>query len=115
MARTIVERFHGPGSGETAEAAFDKVFRAHETPDDIPEVALPADVVTNGMVWLPKALVLAGLASSNGEGRRAIEQGGVRVDGDPVAPDTVEISVEHLTGRVLQVGRRKYAKIVSIG
>jgi tyrosyl-tRNA synthetase len=115
MARTIVERFHAPGSGEAAEDAFDKVFRAHATPDDIPEVALPADVVTEGMVWLPKALVLAGLASSNGEGRRAIEQGGVRVDGDPVAPDTLEIPVEQLTGRVLQVGRRKYAKIVSIG
>ena len=115
MARTIVERFHGPGSGEAAEAAFDKVFRAHETPDDIPEVALPADVVADGMVWLPKALVLAGLASSNGEGRRAIEQGGVRVDGEPVAPDTLELPVEQLTGRVLQVGRRKYAKIVSTG
>ena len=115
MARTIVERFHGPGSGDTAEAVFDKVFRAHETPDDIPEVALPADVVTDGMVWLPKALVLAGLASSNGEGRRAIEQGGVRVDGDPVASDTLEMPVELVTGRVLQVGRRKFAKIVSIG
>jgi len=115
MARTIVERFHGPGSGDTAEAVFDKVFRAHETPDDIPDVALPADVVTDGMVWLPKALVLAGLASSNGEGRRAIEQGGVRVDGDPVASDTLEMPVELLTGRVLQVGRRKFAKIVSIG
>jgi tyrosyl-tRNA synthetase len=113
MARAIVERFHGPGSGEAAEAAFDKVFRAHETPDDIPEVALPTDVVTDGMVWLPKALVLAGLASSNGEGRRAIEQGGVRVDGEPVAPDTLELPAEQLTGRVLQVGRRKYAKIVS--
>jgi tyrosyl-tRNA synthetase len=67
------------------------------------------------MVWLPKALVLAGLASSNGEGRRAIEQGGVRVDGEPVAPDTLELPVEQLTGRVLQVGRRKYAKIVSTG
>jgi len=115
MARTIVERFHGPGSGDTAEAVFDKVFRAHETPDDIPDVALPADVVTDGMVWLPKALVLAGLASSNGEGRRAIEQGGVRVDGDPVASDTLEMPVELVTGRVLQVGRRKFAKIVSIG
>jgi tyrosyl-tRNA synthetase len=115
MARTIVGRFHGPGSGEAAEAAFDKVFRAHETPDDIPEVALPADVVTDGLVWLPKALALAGLASSNGEGRRAIEQGGVRVDGDPVASDALEMPVEQLLGRVLQVGRRRYAKIVSIG
>jgi tyrosyl-tRNA synthetase len=115
MARTIVERYHGPGSGEAAEMAFDKVFRAHETPDDIPEVGLPADAVTDGTVWLPKALVAAGLATSNGEGRRAIEQGGVRIDGEPVSGDRMEVPVGALMGRVLQVGRRKFAKIVSIG
>ncbi len=115
MARTIVERYHGPGSGEAAESAFDKVFRAHETPEDVPEVALPADVATDGIVWLPKALVAAGLASSNGEARRAIEQGGVRIDGETVATDTIEVPVYRLIGAVLQVGRRRFAKIVSIG
>jgi tyrosyl-tRNA synthetase len=115
MARTIVERFHGPGSGEAAEAAFDKVFRAHETPEEIPEAALPGDVVTEGMVWLPKALVAAGLASSNGEGRRSIEQGAVRIDGEAVRADSMEVPADRLAGHVLQVGRRKFAKIVSIG
>ncbi len=115
MARTIVERYHGPGSGAAAEAAFDKVFKEHETPEDIPGVALPADVVTDGKVWLPKALVAAGLASSNGEGRRSIEQGGVRIDGEPVPAEALEVPVDRLIGRVLQVGRRKFAKIASIG
>jgi tyrosyl-tRNA synthetase len=115
MARTIVERYHGQGSGDAAEAAFDKVFKEHATPDDIREVALPADVVTDGTVWLPKALVAAGLASSNGEGRRSIEQGGVKIDGEPVGPRALEIPVERLIGRVVQVGRRKFAKIVSVG
>jgi tyrosyl-tRNA synthetase len=115
MARTIVDRYHGPGAGEGAEAAFDKVFRAHETPDDIPEVSLPADVATDGMVYLPKALVAAGLAASNSEGRRAIEQGGVRIDGEPVAAERLEVPVDRLVGRVVQVGRRKFAKVVSIG
>jgi tyrosyl-tRNA synthetase len=115
MARTIVERYHGQGSGDAAEAAFDKVFKEHATPDDIREVALPADVVTDGTVWLPKVLVAAGLASSNGEGRRSIEQGGVKIDGEPVGPRALEIPVERLIGRVVQVGRRKFAKIVSVG
>jgi tyrosyl-tRNA synthetase len=115
MARTIVERYHGPGSGDAAEAAFDKVFKEHATPDDIREVALPADVVSDGTVWLPKVLVAAGLASSNGEGRRSIEQGGVKIDGEPVGPRALEIPVERLIGRVVQVGRRKFAKIVSVG
>jgi tyrosyl-tRNA synthetase len=115
MARTIVERYHGQGSGDAAEAAFDKVFKEHATPDDIREVALPADVVSDGTVWLPKVLVAAGLASSNGEGRRSIEQGGVKIDGEPVGPRALEIPVERLIGRVVQVGRRKFAKIVSVG
>ncbi len=115
MARAIVERYHGPGSGQAAEAAFDKVFRAHETPEDPEEVALPADVVRDGKIWLPKALVAAGLVTSNGEGRRAIEQGGVRIDGEPVAPDALEVPVDALLGRVVQVGRRRFARIVSIG
>ena len=115
MARTIVERYHGPGSGEAAEAAFDKVFREHETPDEVAEVVLPADVVTDGVVWLPKALALAGLAASNGEGRRAIEQGGVRIDGEPVASDVLEVPADQLIGRVLQVGRRRFARVASIG
>jgi tyrosyl-tRNA synthetase len=72
-------------------------------------------VVTDGTVWLPKALVAAGLASSNGEGRRSIEQGGVKIDGEPVGPRALEIPVERLIGRVVQVGRRKFAKIVSVG
>ena len=91
------------------------MFKAHETPNDIPEVALPADVATDGKVWLPKALVAAGLASSNGEGRRSIEQGGVRIDGEPVAPEVLEVPVDQVIGRVVQVGRRKFAKIASIG
>ncbi|HJX08202.1 MAG TPA: tyrosine--tRNA ligase [Actinomycetota bacterium] len=115
MARTIVERYHGPGSGDAAEAAFDKVFREHETPEDVPEVTLPAEAAVDGVVWLPKALVLAGLASSNGEARRKIEQGGVRIDGVPADADGLEVSVEELIGHVVQVGRRKFAKIVSIG
>ena len=110
-----MERYHGPGSGQAAEAAFDKVFRAHETPEDLEEVALPADVVRNSRIWLPKALVAAGLVTSNGEGRRALEQGGVRIDGEPVAPDALEVPVGALLGRVVQVGRRRFARIVSIG
>ena len=115
MARTIVELYYGLGSGETAEAAFDRVFKTHDLPSDIPEVTLPAPIVTQGRVWLPKALVAAGLASSNAEARRAIEQGGVRIDGDVVSDPTAELDVSALVGSVIQVGRRRFARIVAIG
>jgi tyrosyl-tRNA synthetase len=114
MARTIVDLYHGAGAGEAAEAAFDRVFREHDLPEDVPEVTLPAEAVTDGRVWLPKALVAVGLAASNGEARRAIEQGGVRIDGEVVSDPALELDPGSLIGSVLQVGRRRFARIVAI-
>ena len=115
LARAIVDLYHGAGAGETAEAAFDRVFKQHDVPQDIPEVSLPGDLVREGAVWLPKVLVAAGLASSNGEARRAIEQGGVRLNGEPASDPDAEIPAGSLIGSILQVGRRRFARIVSIG
>jgi tyrosyl-tRNA synthetase len=114
MARAIVDLYHGAGAGEAAEAAFDRVFKDHDVPQDVPEVTLPADVVADGRVWLPKALVAAGLAASNGEARRAIEQGGVRIDGEVVSDPALELDPGSLVGSILQVGRRRFARIVAI-
>jgi tyrosyl-tRNA synthetase len=115
MARAIVALYHGPGAGERAEAAFDRVFKDHDVPADLPDVALPAECVVDGRVWLPRALVASGLASSNGEARRAIEQGGVRMDGDVVTDPSSELEPAALVGSVLQLGRRRFARIVSVG
>jgi tyrosyl-tRNA synthetase len=78
-------------------------------------VSLPAELARQGKIWLPKALVAAGLASSNAEARRAVEQGGVRLDGEALTDPDVEIAVDALVGAVLQLGRRRFARIVSIG
>lgn len=106
LARMIVERYHGPGSGAAAESAFDQVFKAHEAPDDVPTAALGDD----DPVWLPKALVEAGLVPSNSEGRRLIAQGAVKVDGERLSADTVELST--LDGAVVQVGKRRFVRFV---
>ena len=115
MARTIVERYHGESAGEAAEMAFDQVFKAHEIPDHLHEVALGAEVVSDGRVWLPKAMVAAGLAASNGEARRSIEQGGVRVNGTQVLDPGAEFTPGALAGAVIQVGRRRFVRIASVG
>jgi len=115
LARAIVDLYHGAGAGDAAETTFDVVFKQHDVPEDIPEVALSGDLVRDGTVWLPKVLVAAGLVSSNGEARRAIEQGGVRLDGEPVTDPEAEFAVEAVVGAVLQLGRRRFARIVAIG
>jgi tyrosyl-tRNA synthetase len=112
MARYVVDLYHGEGSGERAEAGFDRVHRNHELPADIPEREIPADLAADGRVWMPRLMHALGLAASNAEARRLIEQGGVRLGGDLVADPAEEFAPEALRGRVLQVGRRRFVRLV---
>ncbi|HSL11489.1 MAG TPA: tyrosine--tRNA ligase [Actinomycetota bacterium] len=111
MARAVVDLYHGEGSGRAAEERFDVVHRAHAIPDDVPEVDIPADAIRNGAVWLPRLLSATGLASSNADARRLIEQGGVRIDGTPVTDPDAELGRDEVVGAVLQVGRRRFVRI----
>jgi tyrosyl-tRNA synthetase len=111
LAREIVARYHGPALADEAEARFDRVHREHEIPDDVPEVPIPAEAVGDDVVWLPRLLAALGMASSNADGRRLIEQGGVRLDGRPISDPDAELDPTDLTGRVIQVGRRRFVRI----
>jgi tyrosyl-tRNA synthetase len=112
MARDVVDLYHGAGSGEAAERRFDAVHREHEIPADVDEVEVPDDAVRDGVVWLPRLLAALGVSSSNAQGRRLIEQGGVRIDGELVADAAAEVPVSELRGRILQVGRRTFLRLV---
>ena len=113
MARAIVELYGGPGTGEKAEARFDAVHKDREVPDDVAEAAIPVSALRGGRVWLPKLMAELGLASSNSEARRLIEQGGVRLDGEQIANPDAELDPAALVGLVLQVGRRKFVRLRS--
>jgi tyrosyl-tRNA synthetase len=104
LARAIVGDCHGAGAAERAAAEFDRVFREGGLPDEIPELHVPPDALRDGRLLLAEALRLAGLCSSNSDGRRQIVAGGVRVDGALVADATATLGA----GRFLvQVGKRK--------
>jgi len=111
LAREVVDLYHGDGAGEAAEARFDQVHRDHELPDDVPEHEIPEDIVRDGTVYLPKLLFALGLADSNSQARRLIEQGGVKLDGETVTDVENELPLAQLRGRVLQVGRRGFARL----
>jgi tyrosyl-tRNA synthetase len=113
LARELVDMYHGAGTGDEAGRRFDLVHRQHELPDDVPERALPATAVENGRVWLPRLLAELGLVGSNSEGRRMIEQGAVRLDGEMIEDPATELTPEALAGRILQVGRRRFVRIGS--
>ncbi len=79
LAKAIVRRYWGEEAAEQAAQEFDKVFKAHELPEEIPEVVVPRGELKDGKLWIVRLLVLAGFASSNSEARRLIAQGGVYI------------------------------------
>lgn len=112
LAQNIVAAYYDADEAQAAEEQFDLVFKQHEIPDDIPEFA--ADLTPNdeGKVYLAKLLADAGLAQSAGEARRLIDGGGVKVNGDPVPPKSYNVEPSLLEGATIQVGKRKYAKLI---
>ena len=107
LARALVERFHGAEAALEAEAHFDRVFVERAVPDDVPEHVLPAE---NGVVHLP-ALIADAFGRSRGDARRLLASGGVRLDGEVLAGDVLDVSPAELEGKVLQVGKRAFARL----
>ena len=107
LARALVERFHGANAAAEAAAAFERVFVSGGLPEEIEEAVVQDG---NGAVHLP-ALIAEVFGGSRSDARRAIEQGGVRLDGEPVAPDVFDLPTGELDGRVLQVGKRRFRRL----
>ncbi len=106
LARSLVRIFHGDRAVDEAEKTFDAVVR-REVPEDVPEVELPPD----GEVWIVDLITRAGFASTNGEARRFIRGGAVRLGGELVRDERLSLKPEDVAGRVLQVGKRRYARL----
>lgn len=107
LGREIVSRFHGAGTGEVAEESFVKRFKENEIPEDMPQVTF---TMTDGVVLLARAMTEAGLTKSNGEGRRAIDGGGVKLNGEKVSDTNLELTA--LGEYIVQIGKRRFARIV---
>jgi tyrosyl-tRNA synthetase len=107
LARAIVERFHGPEAARAAEEHFDRLFIRHEAPEEVEELEVRAE---NGSVHLP-AVLAEGFGLSRSDARRRLAQGGVRLDGEPLRPDELDLAPERLDGAVLQVGKRQFRRL----
>lgn len=116
LARRIVERFHDAAAAEAAEAHFDRVVVERGVPDQIEEVDLDSIQgveVSNGLeteVHLP-ALIAGAFEISSSEARRLLTQGGVRLDGEPLPAEPLDVPLKELAGKVLQAGKRRFKAI----
>ena len=107
LARAIVERYWDAEAAVRAEQHFDTVFVSKEIPDDVPEAAFSASG-GDGTVHLPEVIATA-FGLSRSEARRMIGQGAVKLDGAAVSE--IDVAADRLDGAVLQVGKRKFARL----
>jgi tyrosyl-tRNA synthetase len=109
LARRIVADYHGRKAAAAAASEFERVFARKETPEEVREVRMPSDARP---VWVPKLLVTLGLAKSNGEARRLIEQGGVSIDGVRLADASREIGAVPSSSCLIKVGKRHFVRVL---
>ena len=108
LARRITERWHGEEGARDGEDHFTRVVRRHETPAEVPEATFAA---SDSVVYLP-AVLQAELGRSASHWRRQIDQGGVKLNGEPVG--SYEVDAATLDGAVVQVGKRQFVRFRSV-
>jgi len=102
LAREIVSIFYDDLAAETAEQAFVRVFQKGDLPEDMPDY-----VLQSGQSVLD-VLLAGSLVSSKSEGRRMLDQGGVRLDGETLSDPNLLFPHPG----VLQVGKRRYIRVL---
>ena len=109
LGRSLVLTFHGEDAVADAERTFDAVVR-REVPEDAPEVEVGPDE----SIWIVDLITRAGFAKTNGEARRFVRGGAVRLGGEVVEDEKLAVPGRDLDGSVLQVGKRRYARLTVI-
>jgi tyrosyl-tRNA synthetase len=113
LARALVTRFHGADAARAAEDAFDRVHVRHELPTDVPDVEWSVSEgsgSSGSTVHLP-ALLARAFGISSSEARRSLTQGGVRLDGQPLTNGSLDLDAAEVDGKVLQLGKRRFARV----
>jgi tyrosyl-tRNA synthetase len=106
LAREMVTRFHDAAAALRAEDEFLQQFRQKEIPDDIPVYRC----TTDKPVWVCTLLTASGTLSSNGEARRLIQQGGVKLNGEKLTDADLEVSP--VGEAILQAGKRRFVRVI---
>jgi len=109
LAKEICSQFYDSKTADDAEAEFNRVFVKKDIPDDIPEYEIPEEEISEGKIWIIKLLVMAGMAKTNGEGRRLVQGGGVSYSGEKITDVDQELLITD--EEILKVGKRRFVKV----
>ena len=118
LGRSLVRAFHGDEAVADAERHFNTITR-RGIPDNVETVEVESQATSRSQAsleipvlrWIVNVIVQAGLARSNSEARRLIQGGAVRLDGRVITDETLQIPEQELDGKVLQVGKRRHARL----
>lgn len=107
FAQEMVTRFHDAAAAEWALQDFENRFRQNGVPDELEMTCLSS---TEGALPIAQVMKMSGLTASTSEAMRMIEQGGVKLNGEKLVDRAMMLSAG--TEWVLQVGKRKFSKIM---
>jgi tyrosyl-tRNA synthetase len=107
LARGLVERFHSTEAADAAAAHFDRVFVQHALPDEIEDADFSA---ADGVVHVP-ALIADTFGRTRSDARRMLAQGAVKLDGQTLGAEDLDLAPARLDGAVLQVGKRQFRRL----
>ena len=112
LAFELTKMVHGEQAAEKAQATARSLFGGVADAENMPATVLKASDLQAGSLSILDALVACGLASSKGEARRLIQQGGISLDGEKVADPTTTLAAGALAkGIVIKKGKKVYHKI----
>ncbi|AWB45192.1 tyrosine--tRNA ligase [Paenibacillus sp. CAA11] len=109
LAYTLVRMYHGLNAAEAAQEHFITVFQQRSLPVEVEEKNIHFSELESGRIHPIKLLALLGFASSNSEARRSIQQGAMKLNEKKVEDYNTAITVSN--GDIVQVGKRKFAKL----
>ena len=108
LGRRIAARFHGAEAARAAAEEFARVFSKKELPDEMTEIEMTRAEREEG-AKIVALLVRAGCAASNGEARRLVQQGAVRIDNTRVSDPNAVVRLH--AGAVIRAGKRGFVRI----
>jgi tyrosyl-tRNA synthetase len=109
LGEKLVARFHDAGAAKAAREQFIAQFQHGLQPDEMPEIEL--NLAPEGLI-ITAVLKMSGLVESTSQAARLIQQGGVRIDGEKIEDKNIHFSSKKSV--ILQVGKRRFAKITFI-
>jgi tyrosyl-tRNA synthetase len=105
LARHLVKMYYDATAATEAEAKFNLIHKQGEVPQDIPEYK-----VGDKSRRVIEIMVESGLVAGKGEARRLIRQGGVKLDGETITDELLELTIDR--EKILKVGKRKFLKLL---